>query len=270
MGLTWENLLIALIAVLPGFVSAGLHAQLNPRHKSSPGAWVAESVVSSLFLNAVALCVFLTVRDGVNLDDVVKDFGKQLGATTGRQALQYIGILYAAALLWGVTSGVLATRFERRIFGYRLRLTPTTLQKNPFHDVLDALVRTPANRKLRGRPEQLVPWLRVQRGDMVVLGRMRQSSDEFEWGEPIEVYLFPSFVFKAGKLTQRENDIDYRDYFRGLHMRVRLDDIAEVFVAPASWDPVKERGAPTCRATWDTSDLQAIQSGGAVTVVISG
>lgn len=238
MQFTSESLLVAIVAVLPGFISAAVHAQLDPDKTSSAGAWVAESVVTSLFLNALALCVFIILTSGIDLDRDVKDFASQLGATSGWRAVQYLATLYVFALLWGAFSGAFGAKWGKRLFGYRLRLTPVSGVKNPFIDALDDLVHTPGNLRLRGDPEQQVPWLRVQRADMVILGKMQQSSEQFEWTDPIEIYFSPAYVFKDGKILEREPGIPYHRYLRGLHVRARPEDVIEVLVAPARWDPM--------------------------------
>jgi hypothetical protein len=233
MEFTWETLIVAIFAILPGFVSDGVRSQLDPS-KRSAGEWVGESIVTSLFLNAFALCVFVIPTGGIDLSRDVNAVARQLGATSGWRALQYLGTLYVFALLWGAFSGVFGARYGQKLLGFRLRLTPISGADNTFIDALDHLVHTQENLRLDGKPAQQVPWLRVRRSDMVILGQMQNSSEQFELAEPFEVFFSRAYVFKDGKIVARE---PYDRYLRGLHLRVRPEDVIEVLVTRADWDP---------------------------------
>ena len=53
MSFTIESLIIAIFAVLPGFVSAAIRATLKPGQTRSAGEWVAGSIVASLMLGVL-------------------------------------------------------------------------------------------------------------------------------------------------------------------------------------------------------------------------
>jgi hypothetical protein len=132
------------------------------------------------------------------------------------------------------------------MLAYKFRLTPVVPEATVFREVLNRLLRTRENRRLRGDPRRQVAWLRVQRGELAILGRLRRSSSEFKPSEPLEVFLDPAYRFKQGEFLEPEENIDYGEHVRGLYLRILQDDLVEVLVAPTSWDPLTslaKRGA---------------------------
>jgi hypothetical protein len=252
MSFTFESLIIAIIAVLPGFIGAAVRATLKPGDSPSAGEWVAGSIVSSLALNALAFFLYIFFVGGIDLNRPIVELQTQFGALAARSALGYVGLLYALALIWGLVSGLSDERFTLRVLAYRLRLTPISPTPSVFIDVLERLVGSKENRRLRDHPAQQVAWLRVQRDDKIIQGRLRKSSVRFAVSEPIEVYLAPAYIFEAGVIIDRDDGIPDADTSRDLYLRIRPEDIVEILVAPASWRPVAPHSsqAQTPAAPW--------------------
>ncbi len=238
MSFTLESLIIVVIAILPGFLSAAVRATLKPDERPSAGEWVASSIVASLGLNAVAFWPFVFWSGRINLALPLATMKGQLAQLTGEDALRYVALLYLISIVWGIASGLAGKAFTPRVLAYRLRLTPISPASNVFTDVLDRLVRTSANLRLRGNPDQQVPWLRLKRDGKLIQGRLRQSSVTFDVGEPIEVFLSPAYVFEGGSVVQPISPVADVEYLRGLYLRLKVDDVTEVMVAPAKWNPL--------------------------------
>lgn len=244
MEFSLEGLIIAVFAILPGFVSGAVRLQLDPTEKAATGEWVAVSIVTSIVLNGVIFLPFVMFGHWIDFGRAVQDLGAQLGVISGWQALAYLGVLYLLAIVWGILSALIGAGQRHRLLGYRFRLTPVSGLPNTFIDAIDSLVSTRANRRLRGDAAQQVPWLRVLRSDLTILGRMTKSSDQFALSEPPEVFLDPAYIFNNRTVAPRENDVDYpAGIFKGLYLRLKPEDVVEVLVARADWTPQPPRVA---------------------------
>jgi hypothetical protein len=242
MSFTFESLIVAIIAILPGFVSSAVRATLRPGHRPSAGEWVAGSIVASLVMNALAFVLFIFFSGAIELALALEDMHAQFAALPGWTALGYVGVLYVLALLWGLVSALASERYAPSVLAYRLRLTPVSPSTNVFIDVLEQLIGGAENRQLRGKPNQQVAWLRVRRDSKVIHGRIRKSSVRFSVNEPIEVHLQPAYIFEGGIAIQRPDRAPDADQQRGIYLRVRPEDIVEIMITPASWTPLAAEG----------------------------
>ena len=245
MTFTVEALVIAIFAILPGFVSSAARSVLKPGEVATAGEWVAGSIVTSLALNAVVLFVFILLHKGIDLSQPVINLKQQLSSQSGSTAVWYAVALYGSAVAWGILSGFAGTEYAPRALAYRLRLTPVAPAANVFNNKISELVRTKENIRLRGSPHQEVPWLRIQRKELTILGRLQDDSVLFNLTDPIEVFLYPSYIFERNEIIARPEGVIYpKDYQRGLYLRVLVDDLVEVIVAPAVWDPTRSLAVP--------------------------
>lgn len=238
MSFSLENLIIAVIAVLPGFVSAAIRATLRPEQRPSAGEWVAGSVVASLFLNALAFVLFVFLFRSIDVGKPLSELKTQFAALDGRTTLYYLACLYALALLWGFANGLAGEQFELRVWAYRLRLTPISPETSVFVDLLRQLVGSKENRRLGDDPRRQVAWLRIRRDGKLIQGRIRKTSIRFGVGDPIEVFLSPGYVFDGGAVIDRAGAMPDAASVRGLYLHLRPEDVAEILVAPASWSPL--------------------------------
>jgi hypothetical protein len=244
MSFSLENLIVVIIAVLPGFVSAAIRATLKPGQSPSAGEWVAGSIVASLFLNALAFVLFIGLFRSIDLGKPLSQLKPQFSALAGWTTLYYLACLYGLALIWGFVSGLSGDRFELRVWAYRLRLTPISPETSVFVDVLRQLIGGKDNRALGDDPKRQVAWLQIHRDGKLIQGRIRKSSIRFGVNDPIEVYLFPGYVFAGGAIIQRADGSHDTSQKRGLYLRLRPEDIADILVAPASWSPVGTAAPP--------------------------
>jgi hypothetical protein len=199
-----------------------------------------------LVLNAVVLPLFIIRVIPFDLGQSLSGLKGSLGSVSVGRVLAFLALLYLVAIAWGLVSGALAG-YAPRILAYRLRLTPVSPVPNVFNDMLGALVRTPENLRLRGTPAQAVPWLRLQRPNGAIVGRIARGSVDFDVDAPIEVFLSPTFrITVAGTVPWSALD---GAVHQGVYLRVRAEDIVEVFTARADWLPCAsqraEAGQPT-------------------------
>jgi hypothetical protein len=229
-----EDLLIAVFGVLPGFVSSAVRQTIAPVGSSSAGEWVARSMVASMAFNLVAAVIFSACFLPDFFSGKVGEIEVSLHDMPRWGVLVYLGVLYGLAIVWGATAGLNAG-LSPRLLAYRLRLTPISPTSNVFNAVLENLVRTRENLQLRGKPELQVPWLRVERADKVVIGRLMSGTVGFKLDQPIEVFLSPALVLNDGSASKREILVNDGRQLRGLYLRVRPEDVVEIFTARADW-----------------------------------
>lgn len=229
-----EDLLIAVFGILPGFVSSAIRQTFAPAESSSAGEWVARSMVASMTFNLVAAIIFSLCFLPEFFSGKVGEIDVSLRDMPRWGVLVYLGVLYGLAIAWGAIAGLNAD-LAPRLLVYRLRLTPISPTSNVFNAVLERLVRTRENLRLRGKPALLVPWLRVERADKVVIGRLTSGTVAFDLDKPIEVFLSPAVVLKDGSAVERETLANDGRQLRGLYLRVRPEDVVEIFTARADW-----------------------------------
>jgi hypothetical protein len=234
MAFTLEALVVAVFAILPGFISAAARSSLTPTERASVGEWVAGSIVTSLVINVIAMFLFVQFHKEIDLNKSIGELVDIVKNQSGSTALEYMTVIYSLAVTWGVLGGLESGNYAPRVLAYRFRLTPVAPVPNVFEGVIGRLVRTPENPCLAGDPKQKAPWLRVQRKGIIVFGRLRDSSVDYEVNEPIEVFVSPAYLLGDA----RENFVRYpREEVRGLYFRILPDDIVEVLTMSADWVP---------------------------------
>lgn len=231
MDFTIEGFFIAIVAILPGFFLAFTRSVVsNNLHDQEIEEWVATSIISSIILNAVIAIPFLLWIIGVSVDQDFEHLLKQLHSTHVALLIWYFVALYLAAFLLGVVSA-LRDDLNLSVLSYRWRLTPISPNANVFVHALESTFRSRQNLERRGRPDQIVPWLRIARKGTIVVGRLRRSSVRFELDKPIEVYLSPAYVVQDNQRRSIDGAHD------GIHMRVLPTDVVEILSASANWLP---------------------------------
>jgi Family of unknown function (DUF6338) len=233
MEFTLEGFLIVVLGILPGFVVSVFRTILLPRTEQiqvKTEQWIAINVLGSLVLNILAGVAILKFRGGglVDFNTHLADISGKIKTQTLVEFASYFIALYSLALLFGAGSCIITITLS--FFRVRpLRLTPIS-PLNVFTDALAGSFRTRTNLRLRGRPEQLVPWLRLERAETVVAGRLQKSSVRFEVDEPVEVFLSPAFIFRGGAIDRVEPP-------SGVYLRLLTDDVVAVLSGRADWEP---------------------------------
>jgi hypothetical protein len=232
MEFTFESLVIAIFAILPGFVRTAARLVISPDTEKATGEWVASSIVGSLVLNAILLPILAGPLLHVNIGGDAETIHQALAKVSGWGVLKYMGALYAFAVVSGMAGGALAG-YSPRELAYRLRLTPISPMPNVFNAACEEVGQSAAAAASSGGQDRL--WIRVHRENTVILGRLRKTSVDFDVDKPIEVYLARATVHQKGyRLTPRRV---VKERFEGLYFRILPDDLVEVLLASADWDP---------------------------------
>lgn len=230
MEFTLQGFLIAVLGILPGFVPSFVHTALsNQSEELETERWLATSILASMLLNAVVAVIFVVWVLPIPLYTDINAFIDALQKLPVNQLVLYGGSLYAVAVLWGLLR-VLTPRLTFGELAHRWRLTPISPVQNVFCATLNAAFRTRGNLRLHGRPEQIVPWLRLTRGNTTILGRLRRSSVKFDGDKPIEAFLSPVY-------TQNPRETVTIEPPDGLYLRIEASEAVEVLSLSAGARP---------------------------------
>lgn len=230
MEFTLQGFLIAVLGILPGFVPSFIHTALsNQSEELETERWLATSIIASMVLNAIVAMIFLLWFLHIPLNTDVSTFIGALKKLPVNELVWYGGSLYAAAVLWGLFRA-LTPKLNLGSLAHRWRLTPISPVQNVFCATLEAEFRTKKNLRLHGRPEQIVPWVRLSRGNTTILGRLCRSSVKFDGDKPIEAFLSPVY-------TQTPRETAVIEPPDGLYLRIESSEAVEVLSLSAGARP---------------------------------
>ncbi len=230
-----DALLVSIFLILPGFFASTIERIFIPRGTLSELNWAAVSVLRSLVLNAAVLLPFVLFTGFAEPETGIKDLGDTLVGKPVWQVAVYLALVYGLAGAWGLLSGIARGLSLQRLAFLRgwTRIAPDS---DVWNLALGARFRTKENRKLRGKPQQEVPWMRVRLPDRrTVLGRMKYSSVRISEENPIEAYLDP--VYEVTDEGYRSIKIGDDTSYAGLYLLLTPQMYAEFFSARADWLP---------------------------------
>jgi hypothetical protein len=230
MEFTLEGFVIAVFGILPGFWVSLIRNVLNPEaERAGIGEWVAKSIIVSLVLHLLVAAIFLAIFSvSVGFNSNIVQFTGELRDQPVTIFLWYGVSVYVAASAAGIASSLLAWR--PAALAHQWRLTPISPMPNVFSDELSNRFRTKENLRLHGQPEQQVPWIRLERAEITIMGRLRRSNVQFDIEKPFEVFLSPAYLIKEGSCP-------ILDPLDGIHLRVLPTDIVEIRSERADWMP---------------------------------
>lgn len=230
MGFTFQGFCVAILGILPGFFLLSIRTIVAPeRNQVKLQEWIASSVLTSLVLNSLVMVPFIIFITRINLNANINAVTQALYAQKLWVLGLYIAVLYIIALVGGLAGSLLA-EWQPRVLAHSWRLTPISPAPNVFSDTLAITFRSKKNRGLRGQPEQMVPWLRLERAKIVIVGRLQRSSVRFDVNQPVEVFLSPAFVFEPSAVRRVASP-------NGMYLRVLPEDIVEILSEQGSWTP---------------------------------
>ncbi len=230
MEFTLQGFMIAALGILPGFVPSFVNTLLsNESEELETDRWIATSIIASMVLNAIVATMFLLWFLPIPLSTDISKFVDELQKLPVNALVFYGVCLYAVAAIWGLARA-LTPKLRVGALSYRWRLTPISPVQNVFCATLDLIFRTEANLHLHGRPEQVVPWLRLTRNGTTIIGRLRRSSVKFDGDKPIETFLSPAF-------TSSEKEVAVIEPPDGLYLRVEASEAVAILSMPAGARP---------------------------------
>jgi hypothetical protein len=219
MSTSLEQLCVALLFLVPGFIETSVRRAFRPREFSSDLERIVSSLIFSLVLNSFAfLCLLLAFRVEIG------EFSNKLAGIHTPWLALYVIVLYGTSAAIGMVRGMFASLDMRALLN-RVGLTKFSDARAVWDDVFSKHV--PDGRK--------APWIRIrQSGQTAAFGRLRNSSALVDRDKPIELFLMPVYRDGAGGLT-RINDSAGRE--AGLYFRLRPDDAVEFLFMEDSWLP---------------------------------
>jgi hypothetical protein len=225
MSLTFEALLVALVAILPGFLAISINATIRGKPKPTGGQLVGHSLVASAVFNAVALAVVLLLDFPlVEPETAASELPGGLAQLPLTHVLLYLFCLYGLALLVGAAIGLGHESYPLRMLR-RLRMLSDDPQMPLIHEIV--------NTSIDGAEQVL--WVRLRRGERDLIGipaRLRHPGDA---KEASELFLAPAYEriehdFERLRVPGGASSM-------GVHVRVMPEDVLEIFRAPKAWVP---------------------------------
>lgn len=234
MAMTYEGLVVGLLALLPGFVSGRIRSAMGLHGPTSTAKWMLLSIVSSLAMNAFVIMGFLAAGSGQGLaESNPAELRQRIEGLTLASSATYVGVLYAVAVAWGVLPK-LAPAMNPRMAVYLSRLTPVSPAPDVFNEGFSELFRSKQNLRLRGTGCMNEPWVRVAVEGRLLFGRVRYTSARVDVDKPIEMFLAPAcFVVSTDDLPTLVESKRIRgkgdDHRKAIYLRIRPEQAVEVF-----------------------------------------
>ena len=225
MSLTFEALLVALVAILPGFLAISINATIRRKQKPTGGQLVGHSLVGSAVFNAIALVIILLLDIPlVEPNSSATELPDVLAQLPLADVLLYLFGLYGLALIVGAVIGLGHEAYPLRKLRSLRMLSDDPLMPL-IHDIL--------NTQIVG-PEQVL-WVKLRRGECDIIGIPAQFRYLEDADMSSELLLFPAYEridhdFERLRVPAGATSM-------GAHLRIKPEDVLEVFRAPKTWAP---------------------------------
>ena len=227
MSVNLQQLLVALVMLVPGFIVTRIQRGFRPTRFPSQFEWFVSSILHGVVLNAALLFAVLWFVPDYRSTTLL-DASEKLQKLSVQGAVFYLTVLYLFAVAWGAVSGRFSF-LELRAITNRLGLTPYAEHSSVWARIFDKQV--PANRS--------AIWIRFDGDDGAqCLGRLRHSSEVVELDKPIELYLSPLYVFsdesESWDISRLSKTGEKSD---GCYMRLTSDSAAQFLFREQDWAP---------------------------------
>ncbi len=227
MNVDLQQLAVALLMLVPGFITTAVQRAFAPRRFTSDTHWVVSSLLVALPLNLLILVPFLLVGLPAVGALRLKDLPQIAQNATAGAALIYLLLLYVLSLVVGLMLG----RFP--VLRLRALLNRSGLVAFAQHpSVWDRIfeVRQPSDRP--------AAWLCVRfDSGRTILGHLRNSSEHIDKEQPFEVYLEEPHEWQYGRWVPLETAAMLRGRADGVYTRILPTQVVEFYFAPIDWKP---------------------------------
>ncbi len=218
MSLSFEEFLVALLFLVPGFLETSARRSFRPREFSGELERAVSSLVFSLILNAPAFILLL-----LSEDRTIGDFTAWLKSVGTPWLGLYLAGLYLAAIAVGTIRGLFPIVGLRGLCN-RLGITRYSDASAVWQEVF-----------AKHQPRNMKPWVWIRSKDApAAFGRLRQSSAMVDRDKPIEVILNPFYREANGVLTQVR---DAGGAETVCYRRLGPEDSVEFSFHPEEWKP---------------------------------
>ncbi len=220
MDINLQQILVALVMLVPGFIATNIQRAFISRKFSSDFEWVVKSLLIALTVNAIMLFSVLIFIDPELLKLSTKDISDRMLTINGSSVGLYLLILYTASIIYGFITGKFPILQLRAILS-KWGIISLGTDQSVWNRFLDK----------QRPPDKRSVWLKIKLDEKkTIFGQMKHSSEFISMDEAFEVYL--SHVCSAGEdgsLTPLSMD--------GLYMRIKTDQPAEVYFRKVGWEP---------------------------------
>ena len=225
MNIGLQQLAVALIMLVPGFITTSIQKAFMPRRFGSDLHWTVSSLMIALVLNLLVLFPFVLMWRpkifGLTLKGV-----SQIDDITVTVVLVYTLILYAAAVLLGFLLGSFPKLRLRALLN---KAGVTGFAPDP--SVWDRIFSK------RRPPDRPITWLCLRLGDgHALLGHLRHSSEYIDMDKPFEVYLEHPYEWKDKHWVRLESH-SIGAKADGIYTRVLPEQVVEFYFAKEGWKP---------------------------------
>ena len=224
MSINLQQLLVALVMLVPGFIVTRIQRAFRPRRFSSQFEWFVSSILHGIVLNAVLVIALLWFVPGYRAITLIEASVRLKQLAIPDVAL-YLAVLYLVAGIWGAISGMFSF-LELRALANRFGLTRYAEHSSVWARIFD--VQVPDDRK--------TTWLRFDGGNSEqFFGRLRHSSEIVEQDKPIEVYFAPLYRL-VGDQWQPVILSGTPEKCDGCYMRLTHENSIQFFFRDSEWN----------------------------------
>jgi hypothetical protein len=227
MNVDFQQLAVALIMLVPGFITTSIQRAFAPRRFASDAHWVVSSLLIALPLNFLAMLPFWVMHLPAAATLRLRDLPESARNVSAGAALTYVLVLYSLALVVGLLVG--------RFPGLRLRALLNRARVVSFAEHPSVWDRIFDVRRPKDRP---TTWLciRAEHGKLV-FGHLRNSSEHIDRQHPFEIYLEQPHEWLYGRWVPMEIDAPLRRKADGVYLRILPAQLVELYFVADGWKP---------------------------------
>ena len=221
MSINFEQLVVCLIFLVPGFISTTTEKIFQPRRFESSYSWTASSLLRSIGLNVFGISILLSlsrfgVISSVIFSSKIEDVSAIITKLSLDDVFSYIIGLYIFSVIWGMFIGIFP-KLTLRAQANRLKLTSLGRHSSVWRRIRD-------EQRPRDRPHT---WIKMHsKNGKVIFGRLRHSSSIIHQDKPVELYLKPVYEILENRLCLLGYMGQQAD---GIYVRLGTEDIVEFY-----------------------------------------
>ena len=220
MNINVQQLLVALVMLVPGFIATGVQRAFLPKRFSSDLQWVVHSLLLAAFLNGLVLSAFL-INDSSYLSLSVEDLTVKLKQVKVETVAFYLLALYSGGAIWGALSGAIPKLGLRAMLN-QFGIVSYSEDPSVWHRLF-------VKQRPTSRPKT---WVQLGLDDgRTILGHLCHGSEHIDKDQPFEIYLDEVHVRSGPIWEPIAGD--------GMYLRLNPDQPAELHFKPVGWMPNK-------------------------------
>ncbi len=220
-----EQLIVALLLLVPGFFLTAAEEVFQPRRFSTTYHRTVASLLWSLIINLIALLLYAWLSEAIQLGSSASQLKEAVHDQPATHWLAYLGGVYVFSILVGTLLGLFPQCRPRHIAN-RIGLARVSSHDSVWNAIFGK--QRPSNKP--------ITWLKVSRKNgPTFFGHLRHSTARVDLGRPIEIYLSPVFVENNGVLMPAEGAMGASA--EGVYLWLEASTSVEFYFADAAWKP---------------------------------